>query len=482
MRVREVEYVLFNSFEYLFVFLPLTWASYFLLQKLKMPQLAGVFLVAASFGFYSWWNPAYFPLLLGSIIFNFMCGRLLTTVVYGPAQRQALLLIGIVANLGLLGFYKYKDFFLANVNWLCGTDFAYGQLLLPLGISFFTFQQLAYIIDCYRNQAPLYKLFPYALFVSFFPQLIAGPIVHHREMLHQFQQAGNRRVDSGHVSAGLYVLAMGLFKKVIMADSLAHWVSFGFNAPAELGLLEGWIVSLAYSLQLYFDFSGYTDMATGTALMFNIRLPANFNSPYKAASIQDFWRRWHMTLGRFLRDYLYIPLGGSRGSQAATTRNLLITFFLAGLWHGAGWTFVLWGCLHGLALVVHRGWNLIGWSLPKWLGVLLTFNFVNLAWVLFRAPDFQTAWAVIQAMFGGNGMSGSLFAGAGTGVFLNFADVGTAMACVVSGLLICWFSKNSLEKREAFKPNALTAVTTAAMLVLSAVNLLEVSEFLYFNF
>ena len=242
-----------------------------------------------------------------------MCGRLLITVVYGPAQRQALLLIGIVANLGLLGFYKYKDFFLANVNWLCGTDFAYGQLLLPLGISFFTFQQLAYIIDCYRNQAPLYKLFPYALFVSFFPQLIAGPIVHHREMLHQFQQAGNRRVDSGHVSAGLYVLAMGLFKKVIMADSLAHWVSFGFNAPAELGLLEGWIVSLAYSLQLYFDFSGYTDMATGTALMFNIRLPANFNSPYKAASIQDFWRRWHMTLGRFLRDYLYIPLGGNRG-------------------------------------------------------------------------------------------------------------------------------------------------------------------------
>ena len=215
--------------------------------------------------------------------------------------------------------------------------------------------------------------------MSFFLQLIAGLIVHHREMLHQFQQAGNRRVDSGHVSAGLYVLAMGLFKKVIMADSLAHWVSFGFNAPAELGLLEGWIVSLAYSLQLYFDFSGYTDIATGTTLMFNIRLPANFNSPYKAASIQDFWRRWHMTLGRFLRDYLYIPLGGSRGSQAATTRNLLITFFLAGLWHGAGWTFVLWGCLHGLALVVRRGWRRLNWSMPKWLGILLTFNFVNLA-------------------------------------------------------------------------------------------------------
>jgi len=466
--------MLFNSPFYIFLFLPFVFGVYFFLNRYRLITASKSWLVFASIFFYSYWNPIYLPLILGSMIINYGLG---TSLSGDPAfsgkpgvPRRVMLLIGVFLNLALLGYYKYADFFLVNVNYVTGRNFDLLHLALPLAISFFTFQQIAYLVDSYEGQTREYDFLNYCLFVTFFPQLIAGPIVHHGEMMPQFKRLRNKVLNYQNLSLGLFIFTMGLFKKVVIADYFAEWANIGFATPAALGLVDAWAASLSYALQLYFDFSGYTDMAIGSAYMFNIVLPLNFNSPYKAVNIQDFWRRWHMTLSRWLRDYLYIPLGGNRKGPRRTYVNLFLTFFLGGLWHGAGWTFVAWGALHGAGTSVQKFWQDKGFCMPKWLGWLATFAFVNFAWVYFRADSFDNANQMLAAMGGFNGLDRS-------GLIKK-----NIIYLALAGLMVCVFAPNSMEWKERFKPNWKYAIAVALMAVVAFLHLTRVSEFLYFQF
>lgn len=386
--------MVFTSPLFLFVFLPLTWLGYLLSSR--KGRAGNYWLILASLVFYAGWDWRFVPLLMVSIGLNYLIGERLIT-----RPNRMLLIAGLGANLSVIGFWKYADFGLTTSNALIGTNFELLALTLPLGISFFTFQQVAYLVDAYRGRVGRSGPFEYALFVAFFPQLIAGPIVHHSEMLAQFET----RPAIGHdvFAHGAFLLVVGLAKKVLIADSLAPWADAGFANPNDLGAIEAWTATLAYTFQLYFDFSGYSEMAMGLALLFGIWLPKNFDSPYKATSIADFWRRWHMTLGRFLRDYLYIPLGGNRHGPVRAVMALSITMVLGGLWHGAGWTYVIWGLLHGLFLSTYFLWRKTGLQLPSMLGWLLTFISVVVAWVPFRAESMSDAISLWFAMAGLNG-------------------------------------------------------------------------------
>ena len=302
------------------------------------------------------------------MLFNYAIGRSLSKEwERNNVTKKILLILGISVNIALIGYFKYADFFIENFNYLLDTGVGLLHLALPLAISFFTFQQIAYLVDSYRGETKEYDFLNYANFVTFFPQLIAGPIVHHSEMMPQFATASNKVKRYSNIATGLFIFSIGLFKKVIIADTFAIWATTGFDHAQVLNMAEAWVTSLSYTFQLYFDFSGYTDMAIGAALLFNIKLPINFNSPYKATSIQDFWRRWHITLSRFLREYIYIPLGGNRKGEFRTCCSLMATFLIGGIWHGAGWTFLFWGFLHGIAIVIHRTWRKMGFKLNRFL-------------------------------------------------------------------------------------------------------------------
>jgi len=394
--------VLFNSYIFIFAFLPITFFIYFYLNSKRLTEASKAFLVFSSLFFYSWWNIIYLPLILGSMLFNYVIGSMLGKYDKNSKidfSKKSLLIFGVSINILLLGYFKYSDFFLENLNLIFSSNIQLINLALPLAISFFTFQQIAYLVDSYRQETKEYDFLNYALFVTFFPQLIAGPIVHHKEMMPQFANKRNMVKNYKNIAMGFFIFSIGLFKKVVIADTFAVWATAGFDTATTLNLFEAWATSLSYTFQLYFDFSGYTDMAIGAALLFNIKLPINFNSPYKATDIQDFWRRWHITLSRFLRDYIYIPLGGNRISSFRTYTNLLATFIIGGIWHGAGWTFIFWGFLHGVALVIHRAWSKLGFKLWTWLAWLITFNFINIAWVFFRAKEWDDAVKVLGSMF-----------------------------------------------------------------------------------
>ncbi len=485
--------MLFNSYEFIFLFLPITFLIYFYLNYKNFTQLSKYFLLFSSLFFYSWWNIAYLPIMLSSILFNYGMGTILSQKTSFFFKRKTLLIFAIVANILLLGYYKYSDFFLENINLALSTDIKLLHLALPLAISFFTFQQIAYLVSSYRQETLGYKFIDYSVFVTFFPQLIAGPIVHHKEMLPQFEESNNRVLNYKNIALGLFIFSIGLFKKVIIADTFSEWATMGFDSSEYLNFIEAWITSLSYTFQLYFDFSGYTDMAIGLALLFNIRLPINFNSPYKAVSIQDFWRRWHITLSRFLRDHIYIPLGGNRHGKFRLYANLMITFILGGIWHGAGWTFVLWGFLHGAALVIHRIWKDIGGRLPVWLAWFITFNFINVSWVFFRATEWHDAMKVLSGMAGLNGIVLPSFLATklaflepyGVTFFqwLNRLDGDIMMIpWILAGFIIVLFFKNSSEKLENFQLNYFSLFWAATAFVISILSLNKVSEFLYFNF
>jgi alginate O-acetyltransferase complex protein AlgI len=395
--------MLFNSFEYLLLFLPLVVLGYFWLNRRGNDFPGKLWLVAASLFFYGWWSISYLWLIGISMLFNYSLARWLGRLQGRPART--VLTAAIAGNLLLLGYYKHADFFIGNLNHWVEPPLPLLQLALPLGISFFTFTQIAFLVDVYRGKAREVNPVHYALFVTYFPHLIAGPILHHGEMMPQFAASEARRANWGNIQLGLFILGVGLCKKVILADSLAVGADQGFNSTEPLLFHQAWLASLSYTLQLYFDFSGYTDMAIGASLLFNIRLPENFNSPYRATNIQDFWRRWHMTLSRWLRDYLYIPLGGNRFGPARMYCALFTTFLLGGLWHGASWTFVIWGALHGAAAVLHKLWQSLGLRLPALAGWLLTFLFANAAWVFFRAETLPQALAVLRGMAGLHGFA-----------------------------------------------------------------------------
>lgn len=397
--------MLFNSNQFVFLFLPVTLAVYLLLNKFRLTLLSKSWLVISSLFFYGYWNFLYLPLIMGSIIFNYTIG---TVIAQNRAVRwctnKQMLTFGIIFNIALLGYFKYTNFFITNINYLAGTQLKLIHAVLPLGISFFTFTQIAYLVDTYGNRAKEYNFINYCLFVTFFPHLLAGPIIHHRDIMPQFNILRNKGLDYKNLSFGILLFFAGLFKKMVIADTFAIWTNKGFDIASTLTLFEAWSTSLSYTFQIYFDFSGYTDMALGIALMFSIKLPINFNSPYKSRNIQEFWRRWHITLSNFQRDYVYVPLGGNRQGRLRTLYNLMITFLLGGLWHGAGWTFVFWGFLHGTAMIIYRSCRNINFKMNYFLSWFITFNFINITWVFFRARTWQHAVKVIKGMLGLNGL------------------------------------------------------------------------------
>lgn len=493
--------MLFNSYEFLFGFLPAVLLVFFLLGRGTSVVAPIGFLATASLFFYGWWNPVYVVLLAGSIVFNYAVGRVLL-----EHRVKSLLAFGVAGDLLLLGIFKYAAFFTANLNAVGATVLPVPQIVLPLGISFFTFTQIAYLVDVYRGKAREYRFINYVLFVSFFPHLLAGPVLHHAEVMPQFARRETFRFSAENFAVGLTIFAIGLFKKAILADGIAEFSTPVFDAAkngATLTFLAAWGGVLAYTFQIYFDFSGYSDMAIGLARLFGIVFPANFNSPYKASSIIEFWRRWHMTLSRFLRDYLYIPLGGSRHGPTRRYVNLMVTMLLGGLWHGAGWTFVIWGGLHGLYLVANHAWSaararwLVGVSVPEglalWLGRLLTFFAVVVAWVFFRSETLPAAWAFLEGMAGLNGIT------KGDPYWFG----GLQLRWLAAMFLIAWGLPNAQQflyrhrpaletypgevsqaywKRLVWQPGAGWALLTATLLVAAVINLTRVSEFLYYQF
>ena len=484
--------MLFNSYEFIFLFLPFTFFIYFYLNKKRLTEVAKGFLVLSSLFFYSWWNVIYLPLILGSMVFNYCFGVELNKE-NSKISKKFILVLGIAANLMLLGYFKYSDFFISNVNFIFNTQIPHLNLLLPLAISFFTFQQIAYLVDsAMGGGTKQYDFLNYCLFVTFFPQLIAGPIVHHKEMMPRFANVRNKIINYKNIALGLFIFSIGLFKKVVIADSFAVWATNGFDKALVLNLFEAWATSLSYTFQLYFDFSGYCDMAIGAALLFNIKLPINFNSPYKALNIQDFWRRWHITLSRFLRDYIYIPLGGNRKGRLRTYVNLMATFIIGGIWHGAGWTFVFWGFLHGVALVIHRIWSELGFKMNKILAWFITFNFINITWVFFRAKDWDDALKVLKGMFGLSGIVLPNFLEAKL-VFLSKYGVGfdnfmesvgdkNTFLFILFGFILILSFKNSIKILEKLDFSFKYLIFSAAIFSWAILSLNKISEFLYFNF
>lgn len=472
--------MLFNSVEFLFVFLPITFAVYFLLNKAKLINLATAWLVVASLAFYSYWKVDYLPLILISMVFNYSIGSTISHDNKLKINKRVMFLIGIIGNVSLLVYYKYFNFLISNFNAIFSAEFNYMNIVLPLAISFFTFQQIAYLVDSYEGKTKEYDFLRYALFVTFFPQLIAGPIVHHTEMMPQFANLRSRFINPKNIALGMFLLSVGLFKKVVIADFLSPYVAQIFDVIAKPTFLETWIGAFAYTFQLYFDFSGYTDMATGIALLFNILLPQNFNSPLKASSIQDFWRRWHMTLSRFLRDYIYIPMGGNRAGEKKTYRNLFLTFLIGGIWHGANWTFILWGVFHGIAVCVHRYWLKTQKTMYSWCSYSLTFLFIVLSFLMFRAQTVERACVLYNSLLGLNGFGSVMF----DRFRLSFegGSLKISLFLIIAVIVMAFFMKNSIEWAKNFKPNKLYLTLTITMLIVSLLNLNRISEFLYFQF
>jgi alginate O-acetyltransferase complex protein AlgI len=478
--------MLFNSYPFIFLFLPIVLIGYFALVRLN--HLAPViWLALASLVFYSVSNWQFVLLLLASVAFNYGIGLLLISKRLRPGPRFFALTVGVAGDLVVLGTFKYAGFLAANFNAIFSTGFTV-DILLPVGISFYTFTQIAFLVDAYRGNVARYALPHYALFVTYFPHLIAGPILHHKDMIPQFERAATKWPDPHLILCGLIIFAIGLFKKTCLADGIQPLVALAFG-PNSPSFDQAWIGALAYTFQLYFDFSGYSDMAIGISLMFGIFLPLNFNSPYKATSIIDFWRRWHMTLSQFLRDYLYIPLGGNRHGRILRYVNLMITMLLGGLWHGAAWTFVAWGALHGVYLCINHAWNNYGPAVaPRFRGpanmaaFFLTFVSVVVAWVFFRAGSMSSALYVLskmadptQIVFGRGEMAYALFIMAYAAIAWFAPNTQTIMGYdhknrTVGQALSAW------QKRPAF------LYASAAVLAFGILGIQQHSEFIYFRF
>ena len=473
--------MLFNSYEFIFIFLPIVLFLYYGIAKKIGCIYAKYFLIVSSIAFYSYWDIRNLPILLVSIAVNFCIGRKIV-----DTKEKRWLILGIVFNLLFLAYYKYANFFLDNISALFHTSFSHFDIVLPLGISFFTFTQTAYLVDAYRGETKTYSKSDYLLFVTIFPHLIAGPIIYHKDMIPQFDEEQRYKFNYDNFAKGITWFVIGLFKKVIIADWMSNIANLVFGHSEHLSILEAWGGSLAYTLQLYFDFSGYSEMAIGIALMLNYNLPINFDAPYKACSIIDFWKRWHITLSAFLKNYLYIPLGGNRNGHHM--RNIMITMLLGGLWHGAGWTFVIWGGIHGCCICINHLWRKTKLSLPKVVNWLLTFNVVNLAWIFFRAESFEQAFNIIKAM---GDLSSFCYPYSKSVVkwlpnlpynkdFL-FSSNDVLWIILFLIISIVYYSTEDWMK-EHFKPKAVTAVVLVLGFVYAVSQLNKLSAFLYFQF
>ncbi|CAM3003012.1 MBOAT family O-acyltransferase [Legionella worsleiensis] len=512
--------MLFNSYQFLFLYLPIVLFGTYLLIYFFKPGVVP-WLLTFSLLFYGWWNPVYLTLLLTSIGFNFIVGKLIVQSTI-QSHKKCYLILGIAANLAALFYFKYMNFFIQNINSLAHTNFNFYNIILPLGISFFTFTQIAFLVDAYYEKVKQFGIFNYSLFVTYFPHLIAGPIIHHKDVMPQF----NKILDTKefplmrYFMIGLTIFIIGLFKKVCLADTLAPKVNYIFDIPGkgyELSFVDSWMGAIGYTLQLYFDFSGYSEMAIGLSFMIGIKLPINFFSPYKAVNIIDFWRRWHMSLSRFFRDYLYIPLGGSKKGPFRKYLNLFIVMVIVGFWHGAGWTFILWGTYHGTLLILNHSWHTVKNQLIsqfdfkitsgfmkktiQLLSIALTFFCVVIGWVLFRANDFATAHNFYQGMFHYHNY---YYGSSGLLTLLNYIFFGLFL---LAGLIICAFMPNTIELMKSahaildsqqvnsinanksntlsliWKPSLAYGLVIGAALYFSLTTISQTpSTFLYFNF
>lgn len=460
--------MLFSSQLFILLFLPVVLLAYY--ARASSEKFRTALLTLASFVFYAWWDPRFLPLLAAMIVITWLIVE--AHVRFG---HRALLIIGVVINLAVLGLFKYANFFAEAVLSMMAVTHDPWSFILPLGISFFTFQQVSYLVDRIRGDAPRYDFLGYAAYVSFFPQLIAGPIVRHNELIKQFELSPRRAEVLEMASRGVILFTLGLVKKVFLADELAPIANDAFDpvaAGATVTFAESWLAALAYSCQLYFDFSAYSDMAMGLGAMFGLRLPVNFDAPYRSVNIRDFWRRWHMSLSSFLRDYLYIPLGGNRGGFAKTCATVMTTMLLCGLWHGAGWTFIVWGGAHGLAICVNRLWARSGIAVPRPFAWLLTIFFVVCGWVLFRAETFTVAATFFQSMFWPANFIGAAFDGDDT-------------LYVVTGLAFALLGPTNLALSQhagALRRSVSIAVGVALFLVTLRVGQGRGLEFIYFQF
>lgn len=503
--------MLFNSYSFLLLFLPITLIGYVIIGRTVGRGAVFGWLVAVSLFFYGWWNWYFLALLLTSLVFNYFMGTWLSNLDKRPPAKLVLGL-SLALNVGFLGYFKYANFFMENVSPLFGVAWTMRDIVLPLGISFYTFQKIAYLVDSYQGKTRGYGFRDFCLFVSFFPQLIAGPITHHGEIMPQFRKQDTARAHWDDWSVGLTLFVMGLAKKVLIADRLATHSSLIFQVSKNgglLGLAEAWAGVLAYTLQLYFDFSGYSDMAIGLARLFGIRLPMNFNSPYQAINIADFWRRWHVTLSRFLRDYIYIPLGGNRRGAARKYLNVFLVMLIGGVWHGAGWTFVIWGALHGTYLLLYHAWRGVRekkgltTKTPSLLGImfarLATFLLVVIAWVFFRAETVESASSLLVSMTGAHGFSSNL----------SRFHLSSAWLAIVPLLAVVWFLPNTHQLLGRFEPTLeyaqgkappvprwtlgvsahgalqwrpYVAWVLAILLISSVLGLSRISEFIYWQF
>lgn len=506
--------MLFNSYLFIFLFFPLVLLGYYTLGKLENPKIVQTFIICMSLWFYGYNSFQYLLVLVDSVIINYFLAALIKEDASSKIRplflqnivvkfRRFIMIIGILINLGILFIFKYYNFFIDNFNHLAKKDVPFLSVALPLGISFYTFQQLSYCIDAYRGECEDYDFIEYAAYVTFFPQLIAGPIVFHTELIPQFRDSEKRKFNTENFARGLYAFALGLGKKVLLADSLSKIVTNGYNNIPELNSISSLLLMLSYTLQIYFDFSGYCDMAYGIGYMMNIELPVNFNSPYKATSISEFWDRWHITLTRFFTRYLYIPLGGNRKGQARTFLNVFIVFMVSGLWHGANWTFILWGALHGVAMLIDRAitliykkYNKVRGKLFQTVSAIITFLFVNIAWSIFRSPTLTDAFSLIhQLVYGGFGRISYVL----REPFSDLIEVevfyrlglerlpdhllAVPLAIVLGILLtICCTTKNTQEKSSHMKWSFQRCLFTAILLFWCVISMSEISEFLYFNF
>lgn len=487
--------MLFNSYIFIFAFLPIALAGYYGFNYFRLYKVSNIFLIGMSLWFYGYFNKNYLLIICGSIIANFFISKGMACLGERQRIRKLLLIFGICANIALIFYFKYYDFFLENINIAFGKSFELRHIVLPLGISFFTFQQISYLVDSCRGETNEYSFDEYALFVSFFPQLVAGPIVLHSEIIPQFKNSKNRCIIPKNFSKGMYIFALGLFKKVIIADTFGKAVALGFGDIGTLSSMETLIVSFSYTFQLFFDFSGYCDMAMGIGYMFNVELPANFNSPYKATSITEFWERWHMSLTRFLRTYIYIPLGGNRKGKLRTYLNVMIVYLVSGIWHGANWTFVLWGLLHGffscLNRLLKKPWEKLG-EVTKWA---ITFMLVNMLWILFRAEDIASAKLFIKQMcclssFDIRGELYSCFKLTEFAVIEEELPLLNSLISRITGFYLWLFVfgaffvvLNFRNSREIeFKPTVAKSLLVVLFMLWSVVSLSEMSTFLYFDF
>lgn len=477
--------MIFSSYIFALAFLPLVLIVYFGMSRFVSRKVQHVFLILVSLVFYGYNHISYVWLILASVAVNYLAATSIQNI-KEQHFRKAVFVVGVLFNVGLLGYYKYTNFFLENINIAFDTGFVLKQIILPLGISFFTFQQIAYQISIYKREEKVPSLIDYTLFITFFPQLVAGPIVFSKDVMHQYQDDKNRFFNGENFAKGMFVFAIGLFKKAVIADSLESFTYITHYSPEHLSFGAAWIGSLSFTFRIFFDFSGYSDMAIGLGKMFNINLPVNFYSPYKAKSITEFWKRWHITLGRSLAVLIYYPLGGNRKGLSRTCVNLFMVFLVSGIWHGAAWTFVIWGVAHGIVRIFEKLFDKQLDRIPPFIRIFFTFIFVNAAWVLFDSSTLNEALTILQRMFLPDSMSFEGIQHFAFNSHISYPDslaIAYVLAFMAIGFALTFLpSKNSIDRYNEFKLNTSNALITAVLLAVSVVHFSRVGAFIYFNF